>query len=377
MSLIDVPQELVDNIVTMVGDFRSLKACSLAARIFRHRSQRILLQSMTLSASPRGPRVQNFSAARTFLEDSPHVAQCVLHLKLFLRHPGDFGDLQEVLGRLANVVSCSIEGWRPFKWNHLPPGLSKAILSFLSGQSVQRLYMECIISLPGIIVIHSAASLSFYDVQIAQHTEEPLPLDSPVLHSLILRGRCGSIYSYLTGQALGVHLSGLRRLSINPQHTPTETISLITAVAGNLEHIHFACSGLRLEADFLALPALPTLRSVSGFTHYTSQWISGLAETIISILTSGSSPYLKEVLLTFPSLPELPIAPALALDAAICTHPANPSIRWRMKVPGAEGIPLAFADDLRWCLPSAQARGRVSLEKYVDESKYGWPFCRL
>ncbi|KAJ7768944.1 hypothetical protein B0H16DRAFT_1518698 [Mycena metata] len=373
MSLTDIPQELIDNIITMVRDFRSLKACSLVGRIFRYSSQRILLQSMTLSASPLGPRVRNFSAARTVLEDSPHIAQCVLHLNLFLCHPGDFEDLPEILRRLVNVVSFSIQGSRPFEWSHLTPGISAALFSFLSGPSVQRLHMERIIGLPGAFVVHSAGSLSFNDVQIANDIEEPPLLDSPTFHSLMLRGRCGSIYNYLSRPALGVHLSGLRRLSINPQHPHTETINLITAVAASLEHLHFTCSGLRLEADFLALPALPTLRTVSGYNPYTSQWISGLAETITSILTSGTSPLLEEILLAFPnSLPELPIAPALALDAAICTHPASPSIRWRVMVPGA--IPLAFAEGLGRCFPDAQARGRVLLEKYVEESQYGWPF---
>ncbi|KAJ7159644.1 hypothetical protein C8R46DRAFT_372536 [Mycena filopes] len=369
MSVNELPQELVDTIISMVHDTRSLKACAMTSRAFRPRSQRLLMRSMSLkpAASSGGPRVFTFAEACAVLQESPHLVEYIQRLKLFLCFPGDFDGLQEVLEQLVNVVSCSIGSGQHahFEWFNLPWGIAPAIAAFLERQAAE-LSLERIIALPCSFILDSTPSLVIYDAQLTQDIAGSPLLAPRTLQSLVLRGRSGSVYSHLSRPELGLHLT---RLSINPQHNPVEAVALITAVAQTLEHIHLASGGLRERDDALMLPPLPMLRIASGYSAYPSLGVSGIMRTITSFL--ATSPHLHQIILTLPSRPNRPPDEVCAaLDGALSAHAAAPGVWWRMKRP-------RVSEEVRGWFPQAEARGRVRVEGYGDEVEYGWPFQRL
>ncbi|KAJ6493219.1 hypothetical protein C8R45DRAFT_1136244, partial [Mycena sanguinolenta] len=114
----DLPQELVDAILSEVDDLASLKARSLVESRFRVPSQRILLDRITLSGLSKVDQshLENYGAVRTLLEESPQIATYITTLKLRLHLPSvdmqavDTDSLQRVLRHLVNVRQFTLHG---------------------------------------------------------------------------------------------------------------------------------------------------------------------------------------------------------------------------------------------------------------------------
>ncbi|KAJ7880669.1 hypothetical protein B0H13DRAFT_1891669 [Mycena leptocephala] len=144
-----VPNELVEAIVQEVGDVPSLKACSLVGSAFRYLSQRILLHSLTLKEYP-----PNYTAARLFLEKSPHVATYIdivcIRLPAWYTPIAQVESLMQVLNRLEKVRSCTVIGTlsrrssiipiaHPQTWNKVTTQVSDAVFGFLARHSLREL----------------------------------------------------------------------------------------------------------------------------------------------------------------------------------------------------------------------------------------------
>ncbi|KAJ7231623.1 hypothetical protein C8J57DRAFT_1244938 [Mycena rebaudengoi] len=109
-----VPSKVIAAIVQQVEHTTSLNLCSLAGSAFRSPCQRILLRSMTLKVDP-----PNYTAARSFLDDSPHVAAYITRLHIWVPPPStansELESLMQILDRLENLLLCEITA--PSRWS--------------------------------------------------------------------------------------------------------------------------------------------------------------------------------------------------------------------------------------------------------------------
>ncbi|KAJ7113066.1 hypothetical protein C8R44DRAFT_741404 [Mycena epipterygia] len=379
-----IPQELVDSIISKLGDIKSLKACCLAGPMFRDPSQRILLHSITLTCWPKNwSEYPNFGAACTLLEESPHVAAYIKHLKIILQVPPARFDslcsLQQVLGKLVNVHWCMVTGhYLRLRWSALTPGLSAAFLRFFSQQSLRELHLQLIVGIPSAVFLRPAPSISFQDVSIdAGDTSH----HAGAMQNLVLHAGSRNVVAFLACPQHRSHIAGLRRLSIDPNHD--ETMVLIVAAANTLQHIHFNCSNSRLGST-IPLPALPALQFIEVLTRFPAQRNTGVLDTITSILTSGTSLALSEIVLTICPLLEdsqFPRSPdtdsIAAFDIALAVHPAAPLIRWRVNFKNSAEHFAAFSDRMRREMPHAETSGKLMVEEYPKKELSGeWPFRR-
>ncbi|KAJ7113067.1 hypothetical protein C8R44DRAFT_797140 [Mycena epipterygia] len=387
--MIFIPQELVDSIISKLDDIKSLKACCLAGPMFRDPCQQILLRSITLTCWPKNwAESPNFGAACILFEESPHVAAYIKHLKIILQVPparfDSLCNLQQVLEKLVNVRWCMVTGhYRRLRWSALTPGLSAAFLHFFSQQSLRELHLQLISGIPSAAFRRPAPFISFQDVSI---DAEDASQNAGTIENLVLNTESRDVYAFLACPQHQSHIAGLRRLSIDPNHD--ETMVLIVAAANTLQHIHFSCNDSEVRST-IPLPVLPALQFIEVLIGFSAQRITGVLDTITSILTSGASFALAEIVLTFRSsrgdsqLPRAPDTESMAaLDAALTVHPAAPLIRWRVNFAlknGAEHF-ATFSDSVRRQMLHAETSGQLVIEEYrgCTQNEFGdeWPFRR-
>ncbi|KAJ7113057.1 hypothetical protein C8R44DRAFT_856086 [Mycena epipterygia] len=274
------------------------------------------------------------------------------------------------------------------KWSALTPGLSAAFLHFFSQQSLRELHLQLIVDIPSVAFLRPAPFISFHDVSIdaGDASQHPHP---GTMQNLVLHTGSRNVVAFLACPQHQSHITGLRRLSIDPKHGKTKV--LILAAANTLQHIHFNCNGSELPSTIPlpALPALPALQFIEVLIGFPTQRITRVLDTITSILTSGASLALAEIVLTFRSsydksqFPHAPDTDSMAsLDAALAVHPATPLLRWRVNFAlknGAEHF-ATFSDGVRREMPHAETSGKLVVEKYrgCTQNKFSdeWPFRR-
>ncbi|KAF7350659.1 hypothetical protein MSAN_01626300 [Mycena sanguinolenta] len=365
-------QELVDAILAEVDDLDSLKACSLVDPRFRVPSQRVLLDRITLSGWSKAGNchLENYGAARTLLQQSPHIARYITGLKLELHVPLlDTDSLQWVLQQLVNVRQFSLRGsYGPMRWTlhltHLPSALSEALLDFVSRQHLHRLCVSQVGGIPGEILLTAAPSLSLFHVTLEKGVPDTPRSDvSPIVHDFVLQAGCDYVFPML--KYFRPYLSTLRRVCV---YSKQEFIDAILEPAANsLEYIHLVCNDP--EGSRLSLPSLRSLRTLECTISSHGQEraeLPYLMDDISTLLNSHASPVLVDIVMTFPARERLSTGSMRALDRALVAHPAGPSIRWRMDFKAGDWATrfTRFRERLIMGLPETHALGRLVVEEY-------------
>ncbi|KAJ6479493.1 hypothetical protein C8R47DRAFT_1219043 [Mycena vitilis] len=378
MGVSFIPQELVNSIIHELHDIPSLKACALAGQMFRDPSQRVLLQSLTLTSWTAV--TGSFRAAYTLLMEAPHLRAYIKCLKIRLRLPlTNLSDMQRVLDLLGTVHRLTIDGdLLSSRWSDIrTPHLSQIFVDFLERQPLQYLYLHRIARLPCSVFARAAPFISFEHVSLNDFEVPSLDVRVPIVEDLILQNGTQNIHSFFAHPHLQPQLGILRRLSINPRYDGAS--ALLIACGNTIEHLHWNYDGPELLTN-IPLPPLPVLRSLEIFIAFPAQRISYLLDTTTAILASGTSPMLNEVVFAFASaradyqLPPPPLEHALnALSTALAKHPASPSICWRtsftLPAPGDHFAQLAT--HLKRYMPHVQAAGKMLVEKYQPAESIG------
>ncbi|KAJ7676746.1 hypothetical protein DFH06DRAFT_1168922 [Mycena polygramma] len=376
-----IPQELVNSIVAELTDMDSLKACSLAGPKFRDPTQRILLRCIALTGWPQNTSpLGNYAAARTLLEQSPHVVAYIQDLKILLNLNKDLEALQYILPMLVNVRRCVIDGHgQHFRWNLLAPGLATGFAGFFSRRSLHELRLCRIVNMPPTIFLQSPPSLSFYIVGVAKlcaDSSVDISKEAPTLRELTLHSGSQDVYALLASPDFHSHIAGLRRLSILPRYN--DSAALLAAAANTLEHLHFHCDVPDPPLP-VSLPILLTLRVLEIRIVSNVERLDPILTTISSFL--DSTPALAEVVLTL-SIPlwngqllqnAAQSMHMAVLDDALRAHPAAPQIRWRTTFADPNHLGC-FAELVRLGLPETNRKGRLVVEEYRRSSNpNGWP----
>ncbi|KAJ7676955.1 hypothetical protein DFH06DRAFT_1169409 [Mycena polygramma] len=370
-----IPQELVDSIIAELDDLDSLKTCSLAGPMFRDPSQRRLLRCITLTGWPHNDlRNGNCAAARTLFDQSPHLAAYVQDLKILLNPGPDLDHLQDILLILKNVRRCIVDGHgQQFRWNNLNPGLAAAFVKFFSRQALQDLRLCRVVITPSASFIWAVPSLSSY-ITGATKLNPDLSGTPSTLRDLALHFGSQDLCALLASPDFRSHIAGLRRLSILPRFD--DSMALITAAAGTLQHIHFDCD-VPTMAMHMPLPELPALRILEFRISFDTQTLDPLLITLSCILESSNSPTFADVVLTFPVWNYRLLQSAArsrymtVLDAAFVAHPAVPRMRWRASFAEPSNIDC-FTDLVKLGLPALDARGKLVVEEYQMNHE-AWP----
>ncbi|KAJ7475053.1 hypothetical protein FB451DRAFT_1247384 [Mycena latifolia] len=374
-----LPQELVDSIVGEVGDFDSLKACSLVMPL-RYSSQRILLRSLTLK-NPRSS-LPNYAAVRDLFSQSPHVATYITRVKIELprsnTNSADLESLYQVLRNLANVHRCILDGsggvWGHLTaWPHLTPATVSAISDFLLCQPLQELHVDSIekMSPSTFVRLITAAPLLgmrhvYSDANSVEISLESL-LNEPSAPRLVLDTGSGDVAALLVRPDFSPLTAAIRGLSILEHHNGS---GLVSSVAHRLERLHIKCT-ITPTLWQLSFPPLPALRSAEFAFRFAHSAAPELAAAILSILHHISSPALGEIIITYLNfaqqrLPELDPQFLAALDSALVVHPAGPQIRWRLDHRGDDRATYldAFAYAVRREMPQVTELERLTFEAY-------------
>nr|GAT53183.1 predicted protein [Mycena chlorophos] len=145
-----LPQELIDTILWHIVDAATLKSCSLTASPFLATSQRALLHYLRLDDA-------NAERVSALLDDSPHLAPYVTHLRLMFPQAhtteADHRMLGNALARLANIRVVVADGepsWDTYRWADIPALFLDALWSFLEQRkaSFQVLHLHNVQNIP-------------------------------------------------------------------------------------------------------------------------------------------------------------------------------------------------------------------------------------
>lgn len=238
-----LPQELVDYIVAeLSGDWRSLEACSLAAKSFREPSQKALFKNLTLyQESPANIRLHDAMSSNTHLQTYVQT----LRLKL-----PQIGGSIAVLRKLTSLRSLHIEGVFFVHWPALCYQLQQDLLYLIQSRTLQQLILEHLSGFPLGILHHcpqlkDLQLLSFYDPEVKS-------IDLPNDGELVTRGHLESlttvsfsitrmVMDILTDPRSRLSLSCLRRFNSVVSHTyPLDMMQfqrVLNYAAGSLEII--------------------------------------------------------------------------------------------------------------------------------------------
>ncbi|KAJ6584181.1 hypothetical protein B0H10DRAFT_1961942 [Mycena sp. CBHHK59/15] len=238
---------------TTPGNFREINT------IFREPCLRLLLHTLKLRSYNL-----NYSAARTLLHQSPHLASYFTTLVISLPPTGraleEVESLQEVLGKLANVRRCILSGNADFyPWDALPPVLASAILECLRRQTLSDLHITTLHNLPIAVfttLLRAAPTLSFCLSSVTS-TVDGLATDhlptSPVVQNILLT-ECPSIVDLLESKGFQPHIADVRKLWVEPHSDHSGRI--LSIFASKLEFILFHSYLLKIDFEKSTLPPL-------------------------------------------------------------------------------------------------------------------------
>ncbi|KAJ6598605.1 hypothetical protein B0H10DRAFT_2196695 [Mycena sp. CBHHK59/15] len=247
--------------------------------IFREPCQRLLLHTLKLRSYNL-----NYSAARTLLHQSPHLASYFTTLVISLPPTGraleEVESLQEVLGKLANVRRCILSGNADFyPWDALPPVLASAILEFLRRQTLSDLHITTLHNLPIAVfttLLRAAPTLSF-GLSSVTSTVDGLATDhlptSPVVQNILLT-ECPSIVDLLESKGFQPHIANVRKLWVEPHSDHSGRI--LSIFASKLEFILFHSYSAH-RTTVLAPAALAALDGLRARLRVRVQFSRGLA----------------------------------------------------------------------------------------------------
>ncbi|KAJ7478298.1 hypothetical protein FB451DRAFT_1241756 [Mycena latifolia] len=232
--MVALPQELIDTIVDEVAisgssadspASPSLKACSLAARIFVAPSQRHLFRSFTLTDAT----VVQVSRRLT---DSPRLASYIREFTMDLWFKTDYnGGLVSLFPLLTGVERLAIShpaiDWQ---WDRLHSDFRAALVSLFSVPTIRCVTLDGCGGVPSFIIRHillSCKEVSLSDVylwsehELSQSADDPvrqsLPSTAP-LDSLILSSRSEkspTLHSLVLGDEVAHRVNHLRHLELH------------------------------------------------------------------------------------------------------------------------------------------------------------------
>ncbi|KAJ7148705.1 hypothetical protein C8R43DRAFT_1236755 [Mycena crocata] len=131
-----LPQELIDSILDLIRDKRTLKSCSRVARSFRQTSQKHIFADIKLSPAPPRYWRKNALTLQEFsqiLTSSPHLALAVRTIVLvegsgFGEPPWmQRGNFPAILAMLVNLTAIAMECRTRIEWSRLPSTLVGAL----------------------------------------------------------------------------------------------------------------------------------------------------------------------------------------------------------------------------------------------------------
>lgn len=373
-SMPRVPNELIEAIIREVTDIPSLKNCSLAGSPLRAPCQRILLHSLELKVDRVGR--PNYAAVRFFLYESPHVAEYITKLALWLPTANtpnsEVESFLQILGQLGNVKWCPIVTMAQFyyDWTDLDARVASAVLEFFPRQPLREITLNSIPNIPTsafLSLLTTAPKISMVFVSCAADPNDSPAMTprTPTLTSLSIRTQPDSILALLARPQHLFHTKHLRQLELSV--TDIEYVhshALLRSAAQQLESIIFHCESL--GPAVLTPPPLPALGEIE-FTMTASAcngpWFK---DTILTILGPNCSPALTSITLTLtnvcddqpPHAVRLETGLMSSLEDALIGHPASPSIRWRVSLQSAcIARPIGFPD--RYSIGTAALPGFV------------------
>ncbi|KAJ7059219.1 hypothetical protein C8F01DRAFT_275194 [Mycena amicta] len=274
-----LPQELIDHIVSLVDDTRTLKLCALAGSVLRATSQRRLFAELTIMPSSISSAEENPPLTPTNLLEmllhSPHIQTYIRSLTLRLSDDSPYRAvwindplLPSILGKFDNLTSLTVAkiiigATNPIPrlyWAMFPPTFKQAVEGLLAVPSLETLRLQQLLFV---------------------HTEELLGLvrQAPSLKELQFSCVSAEDIAHHAGPSPALELS-VSRLSVDwltrdLVHALTRIVKpdhlryihadaegdnlqqLLGTVGKRLEHLHVQCTHYR------PLDACPDIRNLS------------------------------------------------------------------------------------------------------------------
>ncbi|KAF8126467.1 hypothetical protein K438DRAFT_1890520 [Mycena galopus ATCC 62051] len=332
----DIPPELFNRIVCDL-DTRSLKACAQTGSVLCAASQPILFRTFTLSDGPVSHvdwSTPSFAAALEHLDESPHIARYITHLKVQLlgyTNPTAPHNLQRVLARLPNVHRFTIVG-NSDRYGYLIPGFSSVVADFVSRRHLDTLRVESLRDVPLSLILRfltapRALSLMAVSVQSVHGLNPQTPPHVSTVNTLVLDTGT-NLDDILVSPTLTSCLADLRHLSIVAHKKTSRVISCVALTLFTLRIRFLGAFETTASIRFDFQAQMPALRSVEfSLDHWAvSNWLPAT----ISFLRPNISPVLGEIIIGYWPVPRTPCREDLAaVDAALAAHPASPRITWR------------------------------------------------
>ncbi|KAJ7054688.1 hypothetical protein C8F01DRAFT_1162580 [Mycena amicta] len=395
-----LPPELIDLIIDKLIHTKSLKACSLAATLFRKSCQKRLLHSLNLSARPVYRRHPYTEVAARF-DESPYLAGYVTRIVVYLpanvaEWDDNRGVAESVFRRLNNIREATIQG--NYSTDARNTGLSAEMLDWTvqvlqTHGALQKLSLWSFEKLPLSVVERALAatpSICFSDVRVDDSAPRPPAManfgrpaslerlkiwHSPSINALLLRPECAQ------------YTASLRALILCEEHNQRESMfALCFMTAQWLEHLELQFTSMlsgRLTRDAnINLPAhLPRLRGlVVRFinSNLAAKWFT--PSFLIKLLSHHETPALHEVTLgvsvqlalgSDDGTYAMPSPETFAeLDQRVDEHPTITTVRWSLAFfPFGEkkGIQIAaYSKALEDAMPKAFAKGLLVFETSGD-----------
>ncbi|KAJ7623844.1 hypothetical protein DFH06DRAFT_757364 [Mycena polygramma] len=382
------PQELLDAIVEDVHDVPALKACSLAASVFRQTSQRILLSCLTLL--PEAASERSYGATRSLLDESPHIASYITRMHLDISDEIssiDIENLIQILKQLTNVERCALSTSRRFgadDWKgplgHL---FSEAILEFLMRQPLHNLSVRMAFGIPAPVFFRLMMTAPNIDLgPISVQWPEPKDLlgipssQTSTLKCLAFGHTSESAAELLDHPTFAFHTAALNDLTLTLSTHKVYGHKIIYYAAHTIEHIRIA-----MGDNPPAMPSLPTLpalrylevrQDLRNFVPCLQRFV----ETITTFLASSNEITELFVLICVDRRPEYDFLSRpdpqpedfaedllLSLDNIFMAYPTSPSITWHFKSleksVAEDAVAPDFVTALQRGLPKMLEAGRL------------------
>ncbi|KAF8135872.1 hypothetical protein K438DRAFT_1882443 [Mycena galopus ATCC 62051] len=305
--MICLPPELVETVVSLVYDSKTLKACSLVCTALVAPAQRIIFQSLRLICNEsydKGNRTESFQRVHAALHASPHIFSYIRSLTIsFYRHLGTTEQvlLRSILSVVSNIRALVVAGseFSAF-YNRFPLPLLGDFLPVLRLPGLNRVCLLNLHDVPpsflSLVMVSSRVVLLQGIGLLGTNLDGP----SPVLEDgamtagperLDIRGKAipESMYTAinLILDSKATYLERVHTLEVPMMpDEPAPADRIIAAVATTVQHLaidYGDCHHPRPN-DGLQFPRLPALRSIV-LTLRLGQ-VPQLPEDLYSTITS-------------------------------------------------------------------------------------------
>lgn len=131
-----VPLEIVGQIIVYVGENPSLRACSLVDRAWLPFTRELLYKKVTISSSEEG------RAKIEFFEQSPHLAPYVRTLSVICRRSPEIASAMSRLPTIfPNTEDLLLIGFPRAQWNALPSEFTESFQQLVGSGLLKRLHL--------------------------------------------------------------------------------------------------------------------------------------------------------------------------------------------------------------------------------------------